>query len=77
MDERRKQGRPASRPVEKRKAFYVNVTVRNSQTGIVSHVLISRDSKAEIKLLLARSKQVMEFLGYWNGKEYEKVNLNN
>ena len=77
MDERRKQGRPASRPVEKRKAFYVNVTVRNSQTGIVSHVLISRDSKAEIKLLLSRSKQVMEFLGYWNGKEYEKVNLNN
>ena len=77
MDERRKQGRPASRPVEKRKAFYVNVTVRNSQTGIVSHVLISRDSKAEIKILLARSKQVMEFLGFWNGKEYEKVNLNN
>jgi hypothetical protein len=26
--------------------------------------------------LLNRSKQEMDFLGYWNGKEYEKVNLN-
>jgi hypothetical protein len=54
----------------------VNVTVRNTQTGAVSHVLISRDTKAEIKALLNRSKQEMDFLGYWNGKEYEKVNLN-
>jgi hypothetical protein len=76
MDEKRKQGRPSSKPVEKRKAFYVNVTVRNTQTGAVSHVLISRDTKPEIKILLSRSAQEMDFLGYWNGKEYEKVNLN-
>lgn len=70
------KGRPATRPVAKRKAYYVNVIVKNSQTGSVSKVLISRDTIAEVKMLLARSMQETEFLGYWNGKEFEKVALN-
>jgi hypothetical protein len=38
-------------------------------------VLISKDSVAEIKQLIARSPQKVEVLGYWNGKEYEPIDL--
>lgn len=76
MEKKGKQGRPPTKPVSKRKAFYVKVKVVNTMNGTSSDVLISRDTKAEVKQLLMRSRQEVEFLGYWNGKEYEKVNLN-
>jgi hypothetical protein len=75
-DRKTKQGRPATKPVEKRKAYYVIVKVINTMNNTSSNVLISRDTKAEIKQLLRHSKQDVEFLGYWNGKQYEKVSLN-
>ncbi|MCB9262728.1 MAG: hypothetical protein H6607_10170 [Flavobacteriales bacterium] len=75
-EKKKKQGRPATKPVEKRKAYYVMVKVHNSMNNTSTNVLISRDTKAEIKLLMRNSSQKVEFLGYWNGKQYEKVNLN-
>jgi hypothetical protein len=75
MAEKKKQGRPSTKPVEKRKAFYVLVKVFNSMNNTTNNVLISRDTKAEIKQLLRHSRQNTEFLGYWNGKKYEKVDL--
>lgn len=77
MAERKgKQGRPATRPVEKRKAYYVQVKVVNSMNNTTNNVLISRDTVAEIKQLLRHSRQKVEFLGYWNGKKFEEVKLN-
>ncbi|MBI1305787.1 MAG: hypothetical protein GC181_04140 [Bacteroidetes bacterium] len=75
-EKKARQGRPATKPVEKRKAYYVNVKVVNTMNNTSSNVLISRDTKAEIKQFLKHSRQEVEFLGYWNGKQYEKVNLN-
>jgi len=71
-----KQGRPATKPVEKRKAFYVQVKVFNSMNNTTNNVLISRDTIAEIKQLLRHSRQEVEFLGFWNGKKFEPVSLN-
>jgi hypothetical protein len=74
-EKKKKQGRPPTKPVEKRKAYYVMVKVHNSMNNTNSNVLISRDTIPEIKLLLKHSRQQVEFLGYWNGKQYEKVDL--
>lgn len=74
-EKKKKQGRPPTKPVEKRKAYYVMVKVHNSMNNTNSNVLISRDTIPEIKLLLKHSRQEVEFLGYWNGKQYEKVDL--
>ncbi len=71
-----RQGRPPTKPVEKRKAYYVQVKVFNSMNNTTNNVLISRDTIAEIKQLLRHSRQEVEFLGYWNGKKFEKVSLN-
>jgi len=75
-EKKTRQGRPATKPVEKRKAYYVLVKVVNTMNNTSSNVLISRDTKAEIKQLLRHSKQEVDFLGYWDGKRYEKVSLN-
>ena len=75
-EKKTRQGRPATKPVEKRKAYYVMVKVVNTMNNTSSNVLISRDTKAEIKQLLRHSKQEVDFLGYWDGKRYEKVSLN-
>lgn len=75
-DKKKKQGRPATKPVEKRKAYYVMVKVHNSMNNTNNNVLISRDTLPEIKLLMKHSTQQIEFLGYWDGKKYEKVSLN-
>jgi hypothetical protein len=75
-EKKTRQGRPATKPVEKRKAYYVLVKVVNTMNNTSSNVLISRDTKAEIKQLLRHSKQHVDFLGYWDGKRYEKVSLN-
>ena len=74
-DKKKKQGRPATKPVEKRKAYYVMVKVHNSMNNTNNNVLISRDTIPEIKLLLKHSTQKAEFLGYWDGKRYEKISL--
>ena len=47
IDEKGKVGRPSTKPVEKRKAYYVNVVVKNPHLGTVSNVLVSRDTKNE------------------------------
>jgi hypothetical protein len=75
-EKKTKQGRPPTKPVEKRKAFYVQVKVVNTMNNTSSNVLISRDTIAEIKQLMRHARQEVEFLGYWNGKSYEKVSLN-
>ena len=72
-DEKKKMGRPPTKPVTKRPAYYVNVKVNNSMNYQVTNVLISKDSIPEVKQLIARSPQEVELLGYWNGKEYEAV----
>lgn len=74
-DKKKKLGRPSTKPVTKRKAYYVTVKVRNTMNGQNSDVLISKDTIAEVKQLLMRSPQETEFLGFWNGKEFEKVSL--
>ena len=50
-DKKKKQGRPATKPVEKRKAYYVLVKVHNSMNNTNNNVLISRDTIPEIKVL--------------------------
>ena len=74
-EKKTRQGRPATKPVEKRKAFYVLVKVVNTMNNTSSNVLISRDTKAEIKQLMRHSKQQVDFLGYWDGKRYQKESL--
>lgn len=74
-DDKKKMGRPPTKPVTKRKAYYVTVKVVNSMNSTSTDVLISKDSIAEIKQLIARSPQKVTVLGYWNGKEYEPVEL--
>lgn len=73
LEAKKKIGRPATKPVTKRKAFYVNVTVENSLNYSSSEVLISKDTVAEVKQILTRSPQKVKFMGYWNGKKYESV----
>lgn len=68
-------GRPATKPVSKRKAYYVKVKVVNTMNNTANDVLISRDTIGEIKQLIRMSRQQVEFLGFWNGKEFEKVDL--
>lgn len=68
-------GRPPTKPVTKRKAYYVSVQVVNSMNSTSNDVLISKDTIAEVKQLIARSPQKVTVLGYWNGKEYEPVDL--
>lgn len=70
-----KMGRPATKPVSKRKAYYVKVKVVNTMNNTANDVLISRDTIGEIKQLIRMSRQQVEFLGFWNGKEFEKVDL--
>jgi len=70
-----KMGRPATKPVSKRKAYYVKVKVVNTMNNTANDVLISRDTIGEIKQLIRMSRQEVDFLGYWNGKEFEKVSL--
>jgi len=72
-DDKKKMGRPPTKPVVKRPAYYVTVKVSNSMNYQKTNVLISKDTIPEIKQLIARSPQAVEFLGYWNGKSYEKV----
>ncbi|MBR9860930.1 hypothetical protein GYB22_09305 [bacterium] len=74
-EDKKKMGRPPTKPVTKRKAYYVTVKVVNSMNSTSTDVLISKDSVAEIKQLIARSPQKVEVLGYWNGKEYEPIDL--
>ncbi len=74
-DDKKKMGRPPTKPVTKRKAYYVSVKVVNSMNSTSTDVLISKDSIAEIKQLIARSPQTVTVLGYWNGKAYEPVDL--
>lgn len=74
-DKKGKKGRPPSKPVTKRKAYYVKVKVYNSMNNTKNDVLISRDTIPEVKQLIMRSAQDVEFLGYWNGKEFQKVEL--
>ena len=72
-EEKKKMGRPPTKPVVKRPAYYVSVKVSNSMNYQNTNVLISKDTIPEIKQLLDRSPQQVEFLGYWNGKSYENV----
>ena len=72
-EEKKKMGRPPTKPVVKRKAFYANVVVENSMNYSKTNVLISKDTIAEIKQLIHRSPQKVDFLGWWNGKAYEPV----
>ncbi len=72
-DDKKKMGRPPTKPVVKRPAYYVTVKVSNSMNYQKTNVLISKDTIPEIKQLIARSPQTVDFLGYWNGKSYEKV----
>lgn len=72
-EDKKKMGRPPTKPVTKRPAYYVNVKVNNSMNYQTTNVLISKDTIPEIKQLIARSPQKVELLGYWNGKSYEKV----
>jgi hypothetical protein len=72
-EEKRKMGRPPTKPVTKRPAYYVNVKVSNSMNYQTTNVLISKDTIPEIKQLSARSPQKVELLGYWNGKSFDKV----
>jgi len=72
-DDKKKMGRPPTKPVVKRPAYYVNVKVSNSMNYQNTNVLISKDTIPEIKQLIARSPQKVDFLGYWNGKSYDKV----
>tara|TARA_X000000950_G_scaffold289525_1_gene414786 strand:- start:9020 stop:9274 length:255 start_codon:yes stop_codon:yes gene_type:complete len=74
-DKKGKKGRPPTKPVTKRKAYYVKVKVYNSMNNTKNDVLISRDTIPEVKQLIMRSAQDVEFLGYWNGKEFQKVEL--
>ena len=72
-DDKKKMGRPPTKPVVKRPAYYVTVKVSNSMNYQKTNVLISKDTIPEIKQLIARSPQTLDFLGYWNGKSYEKI----
>ncbi len=72
-DDKKKMGRPPTKPVTKRPAYYVTVKVNNSMNYQVTNVLISKDTIPEVKQLIARSPQKVELLGYWNGKSYEAV----
>ncbi len=72
-EEKKKMGRPPTKPVVKRPAYYVSVKVSNSMNYQNTNVLISKDTIPEIKQLIARSPQQGEVLGYWNGKSYENV----
>ena len=72
-EEKKKMGRPPTKPVVKRPAYYVSVKVSNSMNYQNTNVLISKDTIPEIKQLIARSPQQVEFLGYLNGKSYENV----
>ena len=72
-EEKKKMGRPPTKPVVKRPAYYVSVKVSNSMNYQNTNVLISKDTIPEIKQLIARSPQQVEFLGYCNGKGYENV----
>ena len=72
-DKKKKMGRPPTKPVTKRPAYYVNVVVENSMNYQKNNVLISKDTIPEVKQLIARSPQKVELLGYWNGKKYEAV----
>ena len=72
-EEKKKMGRPPTKPVVKRPAYYVSVKVSNSMNYQNTNVLISKDTIPEIKQLIARYPQQVEFLGYWNGKSYENV----
>jgi|TARA_B110000902_G_scaffold71422_1_gene84514 hypothetical protein len=72
-DDKKKMGRPPTKPVVKRPAYYVTVKVSNSMNYQKTNVLISKDTIPEIKQLIARSPQTVDFLGYWNGKSYEKI----
>ena len=72
-EDKKKMGRPPTKPVVKRPAYYVSVKVSNSMNYQNTNVLISKDTIPEIKQLIARSPQQVEFLGYWNGKSYENV----
>lgn len=74
-EDKKKMGRPPTKPVTKRKAYYVSVKVVNSMNSTSTDVLISKDTIPEIKQLIARSPQKVTVLGYWNGKEYEPVDL--
>ena len=74
-DDKKKMGRPPTKPVTKRKAYYVSVKVVNSMNYSSTDVLISKDTIPEIKQLIARSPQKVTVLGYWNGKEYEPIDL--
>ena len=74
-DKKGRKGRPPTKPVTKRKAYYVKVKVYNSMNNTKNDVLISRDTIPEVKQLIMRSAQNVEFMGYWNGKEFEKVEL--
>lgn len=72
-EEKKKMGRPPTKPVVKRPAYYVTVKVSNSMNYQKTNVLISKDTIPEIKQLVARSPQQVEFLGFWNGKSFDKV----
>jgi hypothetical protein len=72
-EDKKKMGRPPTKPVTKRPAYYVNVKVNNSMNYSITNVLISKDTIAEVKQLISRSPQMVELLGYWNGKDYDKV----
>jgi hypothetical protein len=66
-------GRPPTKPVVKRPAYYVTVKVSNSMNYQNTNVLISKDTIPEIKQLIARSPQKVDFLGFWTGKSYQSV----
>ena len=54
-EEKKKMGRPPTKPVVKRPAYYVSVKVSNSMNYQNTNVLISKDTIPEIKQLIARS----------------------
>ncbi len=72
-EEKKKMGRPPTKPVVKRPAYYVTVKVSNSMNYQKTNVLIRKEIIPEIKQLVARSPQKVDFLGFWNGKSFEKV----
>ena len=72
-EDKKKMGRPPTKPVTKRLAYYVTVKVNNSMNYQITNVLISKDTIPEVKQLIARSPQKVELLGYWNGKSYDAV----
>ena len=72
-EDKKKMGRPPTKPVVKRPAYYVTVKVSNSMNYQNTNVLISKDTIPEIKQLIARSPQKVDFLGFCTGKSYQSV----